>query len=331
MDLDAFVTEHRGEWERLRRLSSRRARRLSPEQVDELVALYQRAATHLSIVRSRSGDPALVAWLSQVVLRGRAALTPSRGFTWAGVVRFLTTSFPGEVWRAAPWWIGVAVAFSTLAGIRMAVVAAAPERYLPPAEIDRIVNEAFEAYYSTYQPQNFAALVWTNNTFVAALCLAAGVLIVPTLLVLWHNLENLGVLGGIMIANDRTDVFFGLLLIHGLLELTAVFVAAGVGLRIGWAWIAPGPYLTRPHAVAQRARSGMVVALGLGLVLLVSGVIEAFVTPAPLPIALRLTIGAMAWLGFLGYVGWCGRRAVHSGQHADVDPLERPATAPVSN
>ena len=250
MDLDAFVTEHRGEWERLRRLSSRRARRLSPEQVDELVALYQRAATHLSIVRSRSGDPALVAWLSQVVLRGRAALTPSRGFTWAGVVRFLTTSFPGEVWRAAPWWIGVAVAFSTLAGIRMAVVAAAPERYLPPAEIDRIVNEAFEAYYSTYQPQNFAALVWTNNTFVAALCLAAGVLIVPTLLVLWHNLENLGVLGGIMIANDRTDVFFGLLLIHGLLELTAVFVAAGVGLRIGWAWIAPGPSDSAPRGGA---------------------------------------------------------------------------------
>jgi uncharacterized membrane protein SpoIIM required for sporulation len=331
VDLDAFVAEHRHEWERLRWLSSQRKRRLSAEQVDELVALYQRTATHLSIVRSRSGDPALVAWLSRVVLQARAALTPSRGFTLAGVVRFLTVSFPGEVLRAAPWWVGVTVLFSTLAGIRMAVVAAAPEQFLSASEIDFIVNEAFEAYYSTHQPQNFATLVWTNNTYIAALCLAAGVLIVPTLLVLWYNLENIGVLGGVMIANDRADIFFGLLLVHGLLELTAVFIAAGVGLRIGWAWIAPGPTLTRAQAVAQRARSGMVVALGLGLVLLISGLVEAFVTPAPIPIPLRLTIGAVVWLAFLGYIWWFGAHAVRIERSADVDPLDRPATAPVGS
>ena len=34
--------------------------------------------------------------------------------------------------------------------------------------------------------------------------------------------------------------FFGLILPHGMLELTAVFIGAGVGLRIGWSLIAPG-------------------------------------------------------------------------------------------
>src|SRR6185369_483352 len=119
--------------------------------------------------------------------------------------------------------------------------------------------------------------VWTNNAWVAARCLAGGVLIVPTLYILWGNALNVGLIGGIMIAYGRADVFFGLIMPHGLLELTAVYVAAGVGLRIGWSWIAPGPTRTRGQALAQRARSGMLVALGLVAVLAVAGVLEAYV------------------------------------------------------
>ena len=328
MDLDAFVTEHRGEWERLRRLAGKPKRRLSAGEVDELVALYQRTSTHLSMVRSRSPDPAVVAWLSRLVLQARAALTPSRGFSRAGLARFLFVSFPGEVCRASGWWLGVTVLFVVVSGIRMAVVAADPEAFMSRGQMEEIVNHGFEAYYSTYQPQNFAVLVWTNNAFIAAVCLASGVLILPVLLVLWYNIENVGLVGGAMIGNGRADVFFGLILIHGLLELTAIFIAAGVGLRIGWAWIAPGRDRTRARALAERARSGMVVALGLGLVLLVSGLIEGFVTPAPLPIPMKLAFGALVWLGFLGYVFGLGLPAVAAGETADVDPLDRPATVP---
>jgi uncharacterized membrane protein SpoIIM required for sporulation len=329
VDLDAFVTEHRGEWERLRQLAGTRRRRLSPGDVDELVRLYHRAATHLSMVRSRSPDPAVVAWLSRLVLQARAALTPSSGFSAAGLVQFLTVSFPGEVYRAAGWWTGLAALFVAVSGIRMAVVADDPERFMSPGEIEELVGRSFEAYYHSANPQNFALLVWTNNAFLAAVCLASGVLIVPVLLVLWYNIENVGVVGGIMIGNGRSDVFFGLILIHGLLELTAILIAAGVGLRIGWAWVAPGPDRTRARALAERARSGMVVALGLALVLLVSGLVEAFVTPAPVPIPIKLGFGGLVWLGFLVYLLGFGARAARSSPDlADVDALDRPAVAP---
>jgi uncharacterized membrane protein SpoIIM required for sporulation len=154
------------------------------------------------------------------------------------------------------------------------------------------------------------------------------VLIVPVLLVLWYNIENVGLIGGVMVGNGRADIFFGLILIHGLLELTAIFIAAGVGLRIGWAWIAPGPDRTRVQVLAERARSGMVVALGLALVLLVSGLVEAFVTPAPVPIPVKLGFGTLVWLGFLAYLVGFGRRAALAGRDADVDPLDRPAPVP---
>ena len=114
------------------------------------------------------------------------------------------------------------------------------QSFLDPAEIDQLVNSDFENYYSESAASHFAAQVWTNNAWVAAICIAFGVLGVPVLFVLWQNLLNLAMVGSIMIRHDRGSLFFGLILPHGLLELTAVFVAAGVGLRLFWSWVAPG-------------------------------------------------------------------------------------------
>jgi hypothetical protein len=59
--------------------------------------------------------------------------------------------------------------------------------------------------------------------------------------------------------------------------------------------------------------------MGLVVVLLVSGVIEAFVTPSPLPTWARIGIGAVAELTFLAYVLVLGRAAVKAGETGDVD------------
>src|SRR4029078_3028303 len=121
------------------------------------------------------------------------------------------------------------------------------------AEIRRLVEVDFERYYSEYAAGSFAARVWTNNAWVAALCIALGITGVGVIAVLLQNAVNVGVVGGIMAANGRLDLFFGLITPHGLLELTAVFVAAGAGLKLFWAWVDPGP---RPRGQAQAPRGG---------------------------------------------------------------------------
>ncbi len=310
MDLDAFVGEHSGQWLRLERLARRR--RLSPVEVDELVALYQRTGTHLSVLRSRSPDPATVARLTRIVLSARATLTGTPVFSWRQVARFGTADFPVAVLAAWRWWCAVATAFTLGSFALMAYVAGHPDvqaALMSPDEIDALVNHDFAGYYSTYEAQNFALAVWTNNALLTAECLAAGVLILPVFYLLWQNLVNVGVVGGVMISHGRAGEFFGLITPHGLLELTAVFVAAGVGLRVGWSWIAPGPYQTRGQSLVRAARSAMTVALGLVGVLAVSGLLEAFVTPAPVPAGIRIGIGALVWLAFLGYVVVLGTRA----------------------
>ena len=50
MDVDAFIAVHRSDWQRLDDLVGRR--RLDGAESDELLVLYQRVSTHLSIIRS---------------------------------------------------------------------------------------------------------------------------------------------------------------------------------------------------------------------------------------------------------------------------------------
>jgi uncharacterized membrane protein SpoIIM required for sporulation len=331
VDLDAYVGERRGEWTRLRTLS--RQRHLTPAEADELVLLYQRVATHLSVIRSRSADPVLIASLSQLVVAARAAITGGRRFSWEPVGRFFTSAFPVELYRARWWWAGVGVLSTILAAIMIQYVAANPDvpsMFMSDADMRRLVDSDFVGYYSDYHAQNFAAQVWTNNALLTAQCLASGVLIVPVLYLLGSNIFGIGITGGVMVAAGRGDVFLTYIAPHGFLELTCVFIGAGVGLRIGWGWIAPGPHRTRGQALAERARGGMLVALGLAVVLGVSGLLEAYVTPSPLPAPVRIGIGAIVWLAFLGYALVLGGLAHRRGESADLPADLRPAEVPTS-
>jgi uncharacterized membrane protein SpoIIM required for sporulation len=319
VDLDAYVAEHGAEWRRLEQLSRRR--RLNAAEADELVALYQRAATHLSLIRSRSPDPILVARLSRLVLAARNALTGSPSFSMAGVGRFFAKTFPLSVYRAWPWWCGVATVFSLLSFGLMLYIVNNPEvagYFATDEQINNLVNQDFAGYYSEYLPQNQFLRVWTHNALLTGMCLASGVAFVPVIYLLFLNAFDVGLIGGVMIAYGKGDVFFGLITPHGLLELTAVYIGAGVGLRIGWSWVAPGPLRTRGRALAETAKEGMLVALGLVAVLFVSGLLEAFVTPAPFPNILKDFIGFLVWALVLAYFFVFGRQAHLQGVAVDA-------------
>jgi uncharacterized membrane protein SpoIIM required for sporulation len=331
VDLDSFVAAHTPQWQRLDELAGRA--RLTGVEADELISLYQQAATHLSLIQSRSPDPVLVGRLSRLLARGRAAAVGvPRGHGWAAFTRGVTVTFPVAVYSAWRWWAATALASVVGSGAMMLYLKDHPDRInrvVSSAEIRQLADHDFSDYYSAHPATSFAAQVWTNNVLVAALTLILGVTIVGTLYFLATNVINIGVDGGVMLGAGKPGVFFGLILPHGLLELTAVFIAAGVGLRTGWAWIAPGP-LPRARSLAQAGRASIVVALGLIGVLFVSGVIEAFVTPSGLPTAIRIGIGIVVEVAFLTYLVVFGRAAVRAGETGDLPAWERETVLPVA-
>ncbi|MEU6895676.1 stage II sporulation protein M [Streptomyces sp. NPDC046557] len=334
MDVDVFVAAHQAQWARLEQLLGR-GRRLTGAEADELVALYQRTSTHLSLIQSSAPDPILIGRLTQLVARARATVTGARRAGWRDAARFFTAGFPAAVYRSRRWWIPTAVlsvAVGVLIGWWIATHPEVRAALAAPADLKKMTRPGgeYETYYSSHPAASFAAQVWTNNAQAAAMCLVLGAFLgLPVLWILFLNMANLGAGIGLMAAAGRLDVFLGLILPHGLLELTAVFIAAGTGLRLGWTVIDPGPR-TRRTALAEQGRAALGMALGLAVVLFVSGLIEGFVTPSGLPTWARITIGVAAEAAFLTYVYVLGGRASRAGEVGDVEAADQTATLPTA-
>jgi uncharacterized membrane protein SpoIIM required for sporulation len=336
MDLDAYVAVHRPEWVRLGTLVERasRPKRMSGAELDELVELYQRAATHLSVIRSSAYDANLVDSLASLVTRARAAVSGAPDVGWRVVGRFFTVTFPAAVYARRWWVIATAVGFllvSLVAALWILGDATVRESLVPPDEVTALCDSDFADYYSENPAGSFASLVWTNNAWVSAQAIAFGVVLgLPTLALLLANAVGVGVAGGYLSSCGETEQFFSLILPHGMLELTVVFVAGAVGLKLGWSIIDPGPR-RRVEALAEQGRSAVVISVGLAVALALSGVIEAYVTPSGLPTAIRIGIGVIAWAAFVGYVWVFGRRAAAAGETGDLDRALAADLTPVSS
>jgi uncharacterized membrane protein SpoIIM required for sporulation len=321
VDVDAFVLTHRATWDRLDQLVKRR-RSLTGAEVDELVELYQRVSTHLSMLRSASSDSLLTGRLSSLVARARSVVTGAHAPLSSAFARFWTVSFPVVAYRTWRWWLATAAAFFAVVVVIALWVAGNPEVQSAigtPSDIDELVNHDVASYYSEHPAAAFALQVWINNSWVSAQCIAMSVVLgLPIPIILFNNAANLGLIAGLMFQAGKGGILLGLLAPHGLLELTAVFLAGATGMRLGWSVISPGDR-PRGQVLAEQGRGVVAVAVGLVGVLLVSGLIEALVTPSPLPTFVRVGIGVIAEAAFLTYIVYFGRRAAKAGETGDIE------------
>jgi uncharacterized membrane protein SpoIIM required for sporulation len=290
---------------------------LAPGDVDLLVADYQRVSAHLSHARTAYDDPGLSGRLNRLVAEANGVIYGRRAGARATAGRFFAVTFPAAVWRARRF-----VLVSLLCTFVPAVAVAAwigtsddaLEASAPQSVRDAYLEEDFEDYYSSEPAGQFATEVTVNNIQVSLLAFAAGIFAcIGAVLVLAFNGLNLGFAAGLFISAGQVTRFLGLILPHGLLELTAVIVAGAAGLQLGWAMIAPGDR-TRVDALAEEGRRSFVIVLGLILAFVVAGSIEGFVTGTGLPTSIRVGIGVAVELAFLTYVVVLGRRATAAGE-----------------
>ena len=285
------------------------------------MALYRTCARHLSRVRSAAPDPQLIAELSSRVATARGRLTGTREVRTHAVRRFVLQAVPAALYRIRWWTCGVMIVEIALAVAVGAWTLHSPEAMASlgtPGELDKYAHESFESYYSTYSAPDFAAVVWTNNARLAAICVAGGITGFVPLVMLYKNAVNVGQSGAIMADHDMLGVFLSLISPHGLLELTCIFIAGAAGLKLFWTMLVPGSR-RRAAALAAEGRALITVAVGLTVALAIAGLIEAFVTPAPIAWPVKITIGAGALALLWAYTLILGRSAVAVGATGDLE------------
>jgi uncharacterized membrane protein SpoIIM required for sporulation len=93
---------------------------------------------------------------------------------------------------------------------------------------------------------------------------------------------------------------------HGVLELPAIFIAGGAGLRIAQGLLFPGT-LPRRESLSRAGSEAVQLLLGTVPILIIAGLIEAFVSPTGLPVALKFSMAAALFVLLNAYLFFGGR------------------------
>lgn len=333
MDIDRFLLANEATWRRLEALTGmagRSAGRLPAEELDELVSLYQRAGTHLSYARTAFADPGLDSRLSRLVAAAGGVVYGSRPRTLRGVGRFFTRTFPAALWHVRPFLFAATLLMvipGAVVAVHLSGDRAALDAVASPAERAAFVQAGTD-YYSAQPSAQFASQVFTNNVRVALLAFGAGIVVcVFTALVLVMNGTNLGQFVAVFVDAGKGGELFGLLVPHGAIELSAVVVAGGAGLRLGWTVIDPGDR-RRSTALAEEGRRAVALVMGTAAMLLVAGIIEGFVTGSALPTPIRIGLGLAVGIAFWFYAWAFGRRAAAEGRTGTMGESDAAWTRP---
>ena len=107
-------------------------------------------------------------------------------------------------------------------------------------------------------------------------------------------------------AGFGNDLLLGFVISHGVIELTCIFIAGGAGLLIGTALLMPGN-LSRADALKSRGMDAVRLVIGCIPLLVVAGIIEGFISPQPIPAAIKIGIGVLTGLTLYSYLFLAGR------------------------
>jgi uncharacterized membrane protein SpoIIM required for sporulation len=307
--LTEFIERRKPGWDRLNgivhRAGSSGVRSLPRDDLKALGPLYRRAASDLAFARLRGGDAALIHYLNDLVTRAHGLLYAERGPGSARLWRFISAGFPRLLHRRRIY-ILLAVAFFGAGGVAGAVLTAHdPDNgriFLGPrAEETNFYRDLPKTLKDEDRPEDAAGLM-THNTSVAVLAFAVGILGgFPTLILLFNNGLPIGALAVLQHRAGLDRVFWSFIAPHGVPELSAIFIAAGAGMIIGHALIAPGE-LSRRDALMVAGRDAVRMLLGTTMLFIVAGFTESFVSPTALPAAYKFAYAGLMAVALTAYV-----------------------------
>lgn len=294
-----WLAKRKPNWQRLEQLVDRSGRRgvaaLNHDELQELGLLYRQTASDLATVREDITSRSFTSYLNQLLARSHNLIYMGRRPNWGGIWRFYVDTYPRVFREAFPLVLLAALVFIG-GGLAGAVVtlrdAAFAHRILGPQMMETIEKHEMWTHSILAVKPMAASGIMTNNITVGFLMFVAG--ITAGLGTLWMLITNGLLMGVLAVTTARAGMALRLwdfVAAHGALELPAIFIAAGAGLEIARGLLFPG-MLTRKESLRRSGSLGTKLLLGELPLLIVAGVIEAFVSPTRIPTALKFTLSA---------------------------------------
>ena len=297
-----FIEKHIQTWRALE--ASLRKPAKSFKSIEERVNLYRAVSGHLSHAQSVWGRGTLCNYLSELTSKAHSEIylhTDKEG-AWT----FLLKTMPRQIRANASWIIIASVLFTASALLSFYLTAVSPNfayAFLPDEYIETIPVESDKSGDSdnNWVAPIMSSAIMVNNIRVSVLAFGLGLTCgIGTVYVLITNGFLLGSLSAIFTLKGETLVFWSLILPHGIWELTAIFIAGGTGLKLGYSLIRPGIY-RRQDALLQAARNVTGLIVFVVILLIAAGIIEGFFTPSNIDPVLKLAFAAVTAVVLIFY------------------------------
>jgi uncharacterized membrane protein SpoIIM required for sporulation len=312
--VEEFVRRRQPEWtmleELLRRATGAGLRRFSGPELERFGQLYRHVSSDLAVAQRDFPHDRVRAYLDQLLARAHPYVYQGDVSDWHGVVEFYRAGFP-RLYRAnAAYVLASAAAFflpALLAYVATLLSPAAQETLVSPSLLGMIRRGQMWTEIPELVRPAESTFLMTHNLQVAILAFAGGITVgLLTLYVLVQNGLMLGAVLGACQANGLGLALVGFISAHGYLELSTIVIAGAAGLRLGIGVLLPG-LRTRRAALVEGGQTAVRLLLGGAPLLVLAGLLEAFVSPSELPVGFKIVLGLITGIALYAYLLGAGR------------------------
>ena len=288
-------------WDRLEALLESAGRRglssLGRSDLRELGLLYRQAAADLATAREDPSSRHFASYLNQLLARAHNTIYAGRRGTALSIVRCLAFTYPRVFRQHLPLFALAVGVFATAAVVGALATWLDPEfelRILGPEMVRTIRRREMWTHSILAIKPLASSAIMTNNLSVAFTTFAAGISAgLGTLYMIAFNGLLIGVIGMACAMAGMSVELWSFVAPHGVLELPAIFIAGAAGLRLAQGLLFPGT-LPRRDSLARAGSEATRLVVGTVPLLIVAGVIEAFLSPTGLAPALKfIAAGAL--------------------------------------
>ncbi|MGA9773470.1 MAG: stage II sporulation protein M [Blastocatellia bacterium] len=323
--LKNFLESRLEKWKRLEELTARvsrfRLKNLSGEEVREFGRLYRRTAADLAIAREEVRDQRLVNYLNHLVGRAHGAIYRSESSGFGVFLDFFRYDFPALFRKKFSYILTSFLLFMLSAAFAWGACyfdEGFADQIAPRLKQDIAEHRNWTESANESNPLT-STTIQTNNITVTFLAFAGGVLVgLATVWVLIQNGLLLGMVMGLCVKYKFWEIPT-FVAAHGVIELTAIFIAGGAGLMIGKALLMPGD-LRRIDALVTNGLQAVQLIMGCIPMLLIAGLIEGFISPAHIPSAIKFTISGVSGLAMAAYFLKPDRRELAINSPTSLNP-----------
>ena len=305
-----FRNKNENNWKRLEEYNMRflKGFKLTTKQeIREFAKLFRLVSYHLTYAAANFPNSETYAYLNRLVGVSHNHFYVRESSTLLDIKYYLLYGFPKAVRDSWRYWVlamGLFVLGLLFAGL---YVGLEPERVgeILPVEMFGNVSDIELTGEVEWDYPLMSAVIMTNNIAVSINAIGLGILAgLGTVYILVYNGMIIGGLFGYFHqAGMDMLIAYSLVLPHGVIELSAIFLSGGAGLMLGKGLLIPGKY-KRTHSIIIHAKKAAMLIPGIVLMLIIGGLIEGFFTPLPIAPEIKLGFAALTGIGFYAYILW---------------------------